>query len=59
MMNSGHESKPRPLPGVVLGLAGALAVTGVVAFAAIKPAGACNPILKRQAFLYKSDDYSK
>src|SRR4029078_581381 len=40
MTNGGQESRPKPLPGSVLGLAAALAIAGAVAFAASKPAGA-------------------
>ena len=40
MMKRGQEPKPRLLTGLVFGLAGALAIAGVVACAAIKPAGA-------------------
>ena len=40
MIDRGLESEPRPLPGLTFGLAGALAVTALLAFAATKPAGA-------------------
>ena len=40
MIDRGQESEPRPLPGLTLGLAGALAVTALLAFAVSEPAGA-------------------
>ena len=40
MIDRGLKSEPRPLPGLTFGLAGALAVTALLAFAATKPAGA-------------------